>query len=200
MEYRGLATVAGRFLICLLLILAGCLGPRKLYDRMERAARPDSGVQQTQLAYIGCVETADGMFHVAAQTRILAGMLAPRGLPLRLLLFDQDGELAAAYERVLPYEAAPLWCEGSRVFLHGYGDFYIAGTFRTVDKDPRIIANRGRFLHGSPYGDDETGNVLDFARGPHEPMLTREQRYGSSGGIEDDPWELSPTPIASPSR
>ena len=35
-----------------------------------------------------------------------------------------------------------------------------------------------------------TGNVIDFSRGPLSPILTREKSYGSSGGIEDDPWRL----------
>lgn len=141
---------------------------------MERVAAPPEGVQQTQFAYIGDITTEQGTYHIATQRRILTGMLAPRGLPPRLLLFDTKGQLAAAY-RCGVDGAEPLWCQGSRVYLFGYGSFPGAET------DSRLLGLSG---DGSP----PTGNVLDFARGPTLPLLTREKRYGSSGGIADDPW------------
>ncbi len=140
---------------------------------MERAATPPRGVQQTQFAYIGDVETHQGTFHVATQRLILTGKLAPRGLPRRLLLFDRDAQLVARYE--YEFDAAePLWCDGPRVFLFGLG------TFRGVEVDPRLVM--------LPDAESSMGNVIDFARGPHSAVLTREKRYGSSGGIDDDPW------------
>lgn len=157
--------------IVMVLFLAGCTAVGNVRSRMEHAAAPPPGVQQTQFAYIGDVDTDLGTYHVATQRLILTGMLAPRGLPRRLLLFDRHAQLVATYE----YESAePLWCDGSRVYLFGFG------RFRGVNVDPRLLS----------LADPEfsTGNVIDFARGPNAAVLTREKRYGSSGGIDDDPW------------
>jgi hypothetical protein len=52
----------------------------------------------------------------------------------------------------------------------------------TVPVDPQIDA----LWPESPVG----GNVIDFSRGIHQPYITRETKYGSSGGIEDDPWQV----------
>ena len=159
----------------LLFAMWGCsTAPESLRDRMVEAMKPPEGVMQTYLAHIGDLHTEQGTFHVAIQRRVTTGMMAPRGHLGRLALFDTDGELVAMYEHSY-HGADPLWCEGSRVYLFGLGGF------RDVEVDPRIVA----------LGEDGAGylgNVLDFSRGPMMPMLTREKKYGSSGGIEDDPW------------
>lgn len=178
-------------LLCALIPAIGCTTPGQFRARMEKAARPDEGIQQTQFACIGEIVTKQGTYYVAVQRRILTGMMAPRGIASRLLIFDRQANIVAAYEPLMATPAEPLWCEGSRVYLHGYGSFLVAGTFRPVRTDPRISANRGNFRFGSPYPDSQTGNVLDFNHGPDDPVLTREKRYGSSGGIADDPWELA---------
>jgi hypothetical protein len=163
-----------RFLAILIvpLLLCGCATRRDLWEDLNRAARPASdGVCQTRLAVIGQIETPEGRFHVAAQSLVLTGMLAPRGMS-KLLLFDTRRRLVASYDMI---SAVPLWCEGPRIYLWGHG------LVRNVPVDPCIVAM---------YPDSaEGGNVMDFARGVHEPFITREKRYGSSGGIEDDPWK-----------
>lgn len=152
---------------------------------MEQAAAPGNGVQETHFAHIGEVRTDKGKHHVAVQWRILTGMLAPRGLPLRLLLFDGDARLLASYEPDFAYYGVdPLWCEVSRVYLFGFGSFHFADSINhRIYPDPRL----SRLF---PKNQTPTGNVIDFSRGPTSPVLTREKRYGSSGGVEDDPWRL----------
>ena len=157
---------------------------------MEAAARPEAGVQQTQFAHIGRVVTDEGTFEVATQSRVTAGMMAPRGRPMRLLLFDSVGKLVSSYEAAFFKAGVPLWCEGARVYLGGFSSWNVSDTFNVVEADPRILEHRGKFRSGNRFPDSVTGNVLDFRRGPTKPMLTREKRYGSSGGIEDDPWEI----------
>lgn len=156
------------------LLLCGCATRRDLWQDLNRAARPASdGVSQTRLAVIGEIQTPEGRFHVAVQSLVLTGMLAPRGMS-KLLLFDTRRRLVVSYDII---SAVPLWCEGPRIYLWGHG------LVRNVPVDPRIMAMYPASAEG--------GNVMDFSRGVHEPFITREKRYGSSGGIEDDPWRGS---------
>ena len=152
-----------------LTVVGGCAAPSDLYERMTYAARPDDGVQQTQLAHIGHIDTRDGRFEVCVQLLVLKGMLAPRGLR-NLLLFSSSGELSKTYSAM---NCTPLWCEGGRIYLSGSG--WVPG----IPIDPAIA---GRFAS------DEmpSGNVIDFSDGLEHAIVTREKRYGSSGGIEDD--------------
>jgi hypothetical protein len=135
---------------------------------MNAAVTPGDGLQQTQLAHIGHVDTADGRYEVAVQRLVLTGMLAPRGQQ-HLRLFTLDGRLVATYSLM---NAEPLWCEGGKLYLFGFG--HIAG----VPVDPELL---------SRFAADElpTGNVVDFSNGVVKAVLKRQPRYGSSGGIED---------------
>jgi hypothetical protein len=180
-----------KILLCLALVLGGlagcCTAPGNFRSRMERAATAalPKGVQQTEFAYIGDVQTDKGTYHVAVQMRILTDMLAPHGLPTRLLLFSDDARPVAAYEADFASGIWPLWCEGSRIYLAGFSSLHFADSVNhRISPDPRLA----RLFSGT----DRTpaGNVIDFSRGPMEPLLTREKRYGSSGGIEDNPWHL----------
>ena len=72
----------------LVLLLCGCANPGRFHHQMQLAARPEPGIQQTQLAHLGQVVTDQGIFQVATQSRVLTGMMAPRGIATRLLLFD----------------------------------------------------------------------------------------------------------------
>lgn len=178
------------FVILILLFLlvgSGCVNPGHFHEKMKVSAQPEPGVQQTQLAHIGQIITDEGPFQIAIQRRILTGMLAPRGLTTRLLIFTSSGELVAFFDAAFQTGGEPLWCEGSRVYLHGFSSWNVGDTLRSVEPDPRLVPNKGDFQLGN---DSMTGNVLDFSRGPTRPLLTRETRYGSSGGIEDDAWEL----------
>ena len=153
--------------------LCGCATQDGLWRDLERAAAPSSpGLQQTQFALIGEIAAPEGTFHVVVQRLVSTGMLAPRGQS-KLLLFDAKRKLVAGYALAT---AEPLWCEGSRVYLWGEGVVY------NVPVDSRV-----RALHPD---DAAGGNVIDFAAGIRQPYVTREKRYGSSGGIEDDPWEV----------
>ncbi len=153
------------------LTLCGCATPDNLWRELARSAEPTSdGLQQTQFALIGELEAPEGTFYVAHQKLVLTGMLAPRGQG-HLLLFDSKRKLVASFWLISAY---PLWCEGSRVYLWGNGLAW------NIPVDPRITELWPESAEG--------GNVIDFSRGLHQPYITREKRYGSSGGIEDDPW------------
>lgn len=178
MPIGNLHRVAWHSLAAMLLVLsvAGCSNALSLRTRMEQAAKPDPGIQQTRFAHIGDLDIRGRQYHVATQRLILTGMLSPRGLPHRLLIFDSTANLVAAYEH--GYDSAePLWCEGARVYLFGMGSFL------NVEADPRIVKTSESL--------PPTGNVLDFARGPTKALLTRDKMYGSSGGTETDPWAVA---------
>jgi hypothetical protein len=144
-----------------------------LWRTLQRAARPSSAeLQQTQFAFIGEVVTSKGKFFVAVQRLVRIGMLAPRGQG-NLLLFDSKRRLVKSFSLLT---AVPLWCEGSRIYLAGNG--LVSG----MPLDRRIAAIENEAACG--------GNVIDFTGGIDHPQITREKKYGSSGGIEDDPWQL----------
>jgi hypothetical protein len=147
------------------------------------AAAPPKGEQQVRFAHIGDVQTTGGTYHVVEQKLILTDMVAPRGLPTRLLLFSDNARLVVAYEADFATSALPLWCKGSRVYLFGFGSFHFADSVNhPIPPDARLA----QLFSGTDRS--PTGNVIDFSRGPLNPFLTREKRYGSSGGLEDDPW------------
>lgn len=99
-------------------------------------------------------------------------MLAPRGQQ-RFHIFNERGEWVSTY---WTDGVTPLWAEGAKVYL--FGKHSIAG----IPFDPRVLA---------VTDEDEipAGNVIDFSLGIESPVMTLEKRYGSSGGIEYDPWE-----------
>jgi hypothetical protein len=158
------------FAACLAL-LSGCSSGPDLYDRMNRAAQPEQGLQQTQLAHIGHIETTDGRFEVCFQRLVVTGMLAPRGQS-RLLIFSKNGYLVRSFD-FPSFQNPPLWCDSGRVYL--FGNTHIPG----LAIDPAIA---DRFTSEEVL----TGNVIDFSRGIDHAILTREKMYGSSGGIEDN--------------
>jgi hypothetical protein len=154
-----------------LTVVAGCAAQSDLYERMTRAARPEDGVPQTQFAHIGHIDTLHGRFEVCVQSIVIKGMFAPRGLR-NLLLFSSSGDVAMTYSAM---NCTPLWCEGGRIYLSGFG--WVPG----IPIDPAIA---GRFASDEM----QSGNVIDFSQGLEHAIVTREKRYGSSGGIEDDIW------------
>ena len=163
-----------RFPLLLLGLLPslGCVQVVDVRSHLEAQANPGSELQQTQFAYIGIVDTPDGPVYVATQRLVIPGMLAPRGQS-RILLFDHKYTLIKNYSGL---NATPLWCEGSKVYLFGHG--YIPG----VPFDSRTV---------SLFSQDEAprANVLDLSAGVESAVMRRERMYGSSGGIEDDPFE-----------
>lgn len=180
-----------RSIFCLALVLGGltgcCSAPGSFRNRMSQAAIAalPEGAQQTRFAYIGDLHTAKGTYHVAVQSLILADMMAPRGEPVRLLLFSDKARLVAVYQADFATGAQPLWCEASRVYLAGFGSFHFDDS---VDHKIPPGSRLARLF--SRTDRTPTGNVIDFSHGPLKPFLTREKRYGSSGGLEDDPWIL----------
>lgn len=126
-----------------------------------------------------------GAYHIGEQDRILSDMMAPRGLPTRLLLFAGNAKLVAAYEADFTTGGRPLWCEGSRIYLAGFCAWHFADADsenRRIPPDPGLA----RLFSGT---DPTTaGNLIDFSNGPLNPFLIREKCHGSSGGIEDNPW------------
>lgn len=164
----------GYFMVAAICAAAcGCATDQNLWHELSVAAKPSSeGLQQTQFALIGQVVTHEGKFHVALQRLVLTSMLAPRG-QAKLLLFNAKRGLVASYSLLRAY---PLWCEGSRIYLGGEGF-----TYGEIPMDPRVTALDPESALG--------GNVIDFSHGIHKPFMTREKKYGSSGGIEDDQFE-----------
>lgn len=152
---------------------SGCTAIVNMHDRMSQAAAPVDGLQQTQLAHIGHVDTVDGRFEVCFQRLVHTGMLAPRG-QAKLLLFTQSGDLAASFSYP-DCVHIPLWCESGQIYLFGFA--HVPG----VLVDPAIEALAA--IDASP-----TGNVIDFSNGVQRATLTRKKAYGSSGGVEDEDW------------
>ena len=151
-------------------VLVGCVSAVDVRSQLERQVQPEEGLQQTQFAYIGTAETPDGPVYVATQRLVLTGMLAPRGQAW-LHLFDRRHNLLKS---LWFRQSTPLWCEGSKIYLFGFG------SFPDVPASPELAAL---------FDDDGlvTGNVLDLSDGVDRIVLRREKKYGSSGGIEDDP-------------
>lgn len=151
-----------------------CVTQRPHWKNLDQTARSTllEGQQQTQFALIGSISTPNGKYKVAVQRIVTTGMLSPRGQS-KLMLFDQKGTLAASYSII---NGLPLWCEGSRIYLWGSN-----GLMTNVPVDARILEIYPNSAEG--------GNVIDFSKGLRQPVITREKKYGSSGGIEDDPWK-----------
>jgi hypothetical protein len=164
------------------LVIAGCLSNQDIRCRLENEVRPKTGTQQTQFAYIGSVDSPQGRLYVAVQRIILTGMLAPRGNAL-LHIYDHECRLMQSYS--LANMVEPLWCEESKIYLSGFG--YNADIPPAKDlKDLFDYPKREKEL-GYP-----TGNVIDFSGGAKTPVMRRERKYGSSGGIRDNPLSLDP--------
>ncbi len=161
-------------LILLLVSAAVSSGQESEWKALDKVARSTlaKGQQQTQLAIIGEIQAPEGKHVVATQKIVTKGMLSPRGQS-NLLLFNSDRKVVAKFGIL---NGVPLWCEGSRIYLNG-----TKGLLSGVPVDPRI----NKMYPGSAEG----GNVIDFSKGILKPFITREQKYGSSGGIEDDPWK-----------
>ena len=175
--------VGSKCIVASLLIGAACLagcGVADVRPDLERAVAPGEGLQQTQFAYIGVVDTRDGPIYVATQRLVLTGMSAPRGQAW-LHVFDADRRLVGTYS--LTELPAPLWCEGTRIYCAGFG---YGGS---IPPDDALAT-----LFGYPEAEKErgypTGNVIDFAGGAKSPVMRRKRRYGSSGGMDDDPMVL----------
>ena len=130
------------------------------------------GLQQTLLAVIGEISIGQNSYTVCHQKLVIKGMPSPRGQS-NLLLIDSKGKLAAEYSII---SGVPLWCEGARIYCFGT-EMLLQG----IAVDPKIDEMYPNSANG--------GNVIDFAKGVKEPVITREKKYGSSGGILDDPWK-----------
>jgi len=166
--------------LLLLCVVVGCGAPADVRSELEQRVVPEEGAEQTQLAYIGVVESPDGPLYVATQRLVLTGMQSPRGQAW-LHVFDSNHALVGSYS--LESLADPLWCEGTKIYCAGFG--YCA----EIPPDDELVA-----LFGWPELEKEngypTGNVIDFSNGASSPVMRREKRYGSSGGIDDDPFVL----------
>jgi hypothetical protein len=161
-------------IIILACVLAGCVSTVDVRSHLEGQVQPKAGLQQTQFAYIGTVATPGGRVHVATQRLVLTGMLAPRGQAW-LHLFDRQHNLLKSL--TMRDRATPLWCEGSKIYLFGFGafpDVTPAPELAALFDDPGLV----------------TGNVLDLSAGVDRIVLRREKQYGSSGGIDDDPVKI----------
>ncbi|MEZ6243804.1 MAG: hypothetical protein R3B57_12270 [Phycisphaerales bacterium] len=134
----------------------------------------EASLQLTHFAYIGDIETADGRFHVVYANAVIRGMLAPRGQAW-LALYDEDQNFVRRYE--LLGRGRPLWCEGGKIYWSGFTTF-------GLPHEPSQLA-----LFGPPDCPQSvpTGNVADFSQGLDHGLMRREFKYGSSGGIADDP-------------
>jgi hypothetical protein len=126
------------------------------------------------------VRTPDGPLHVATQELVITGMLAPRGQGW-LHLFDESFELVHSYS--LSRLGSPAWCEGTKIYLYGFG-------YDSSIPPDEALTELFHFPEGEKEIGYPTGNVIDFCNGALSPVMRRERRYGSSGGIQDDPMKL----------
>lgn len=176
---RGpLACPAVLILVTATVVSPGCATSEDVRSRLLASAErqdpdfPDGeSVQLARFAYVGSVRTPSGPVYVVDRQDMITGMLAPRGLP-RLDFYDRDYNLLASHWWP---QAKPLWCEGSKVYLSGFkgeGPFPVAPAIRPLFAKDEL-----------PYG-----NVIDLSSGFAGAVLRIERRYGSSGGVEDDPW------------
>jgi hypothetical protein len=170
-------------------IISGCVTTIDVRSQLEQQVLPETGLQQMQFAYIGTVKTPDGPLYVAIQRLVLTGMHSPRGQSW-LHLFSQNCRLVNSYS--LGELAEPMWCEGSKIYLFGFG--YSRGI--PPDEDLRRLF---RYPEAEKEFGYPTGNVIDFCRGSRLPVMRREKRYGSSGGIDDEPLRIGGTNSASES-
>jgi hypothetical protein len=151
------------------MLCVACATERSLYDRMAAAVAPGDGLQQTQLAHIGHIETVEGSYEVCVQRLVVRGMRAPRGMH-RLHLCSPRGKLIRSF-RLLP-STTLLWCEGDRIYIFGYA------AIDGIDPGPELARQ-------FPPDVVPTGNVIDFSGGVRQAVLRRERCYGSSGGVDD---------------
>jgi len=105
--------------------ISGCAEPSAVSfrDKMRQEAKanyrffPDGeNVKLTHFAYLGDVQTSEGMLRIVFLRAVLTGMMSPRG-QRAILVFDETG----TYVRSLGCDASsyPLWCEGSKIYLAG---------------------------------------------------------------------------------
>jgi hypothetical protein len=116
----------------------------------------------TRFAYLGTVSTRDGGRYYLAQARgVLGRMLAPRDLNGgrdKVMVFDSGFK----YLGSLIVTRAPLWTEGSKLFLAGR-------------LGPYLRAGR----------QEAGGNAIDFSQGFAHFQVLDVKSYGSSGGMAD---------------
>src|SRR5690606_9407757 len=70
----------------------------------------------TSFAYLGDVETPDGLVRVVLCRSIITGMLSPRGQSW-VAFFDANGHWLANESYI--FNKPPLWCEGTKLFFYG---------------------------------------------------------------------------------
>ena len=148
-----------------MVIFGGCAQPIvvAVRERLLESARsqiPDfadeKAVQLVHFAHVGKVQTSKGPLYVIFRREVLAGMPSPRGLR-SIDFFDENYRHAGSI--TCQAETEPLWCAESKVFLFGNN----------------LIPALG----------PEEGNVIDLHDGVAKASLRIENRYGSSGGIEE---------------
>ena len=168
-------------LLCLALGLSGgligCVAPSEescdVRAAMLESARrkepdfPDGRyLVLTHFAHVGRLVTARGdVIYVADQHSVTADALSPHGQRFIVFFGKQFRYLGKlGYGR-----SAPLWCEGSRLYLWG-------------DLDRQFCnSNPDRWLKDVP-----PGNVVDVAAGFEHLTNYHAYAYGSSGGLEDE--------------
>lgn len=122
---------------------------------------PDGrSVQLTHFSHVGELRAADGQRIFVVDQR---AVLTGMLAPLgqnRIAFFDENLRYLGSIGYVF---SRPLWCEGSQLYL--FGD-----------------------LDGVATGFE--GNVIDVTHGFPKIQVYHESVYGSSGGIEDAPWNV----------
>jgi len=162
-----------RFLLPTLLLLVCVLPsqgqtPKRSFDLRERllhsAQRADKefpngqDVVLTHFAYLGKVQTRDGVVYVVNQRAVLNDMPAPRGVNAVVFFnarFQWLGKLAYA-------SSQPLWCERGKVYL--FGDLDVPsdkGEGNVLDLSQGF--RRLRIYHEKRYG--SSGGTLDGGAG-----------------------------------
>ena len=91
-------------------------------DGLMQSSRKDDpdfptgdGSKLVRFAYVGRVESPQGQLYVVDMRLVLTGMLSPRGNNY-VVFFDENHNWLGKERYIL---TQPLWCRGSKVFLHG---------------------------------------------------------------------------------
>jgi len=134
-----------------------------------------SKIKITNFSIIGNLTIQEAKYIVASCSAVTTGMLSPRGHHY-LLILNSNNKIVKFYN----FWSVPrvLWCEGSKIYLFG-------------KCSPSEIKIDQKILELTPSDEMACGNVIEFKEGINYPILTIEKAYGSSGGIEDDPWKIN---------
>lgn len=126
--------------------------------RLSNPDFPDGETKKlTNFAYMGQVETPDGIIHIATQSEVILGMLSPRGL-WSIQYFDESLAWIGreSLSGVASRSGPPLYANGSVL--------YFFGPVGAEERGDELVA---------------TGKALDFSGGFEHRRMVFAPAYGS---------------------